>query len=152
MNDIEMRLKELIITRYGNLNRFCESIDMPWTTLDSILKRGVEKANIANVIKIAKALGIDTESLADGIIINRRDPSKNKDKEEELLADYHKLNDLGKEKARGDVADLTQIPKYTGKVVPFRREEPLVEAAHYCDDHDPEGDAHDDAIMDDENF
>ena len=32
-----------------------------------------------------------------------------------LLDDYQKLNTLGKEKARGDVADLTEIPKYTDK-------------------------------------
>lgn len=32
-----------------------------------------------------------------------------------LLTDYNKLNDLGKEKARDDVADLTEIPKYTEK-------------------------------------
>lgn len=35
--------------------------------------------------------------------------------ERALLSDYQKLNDLGKEKARIDVADLTEIPKYTGK-------------------------------------
>lgn len=32
-----------------------------------------------------------------------------------LLSDYQKLNELGKEKARIDVADLTEIPKYTEK-------------------------------------
>lgn len=35
--------------------------------------------------------------------------------EEALLSDYQKLNDLGKEKARENVADLTEIPKYTEK-------------------------------------
>ena len=43
---------------------------MPWTTLDSILKRGIANSNITNVIKITKELGIDTESLASGIIVN----------------------------------------------------------------------------------
>lgn len=72
--------------------------------------------------------------------------------ESALLSDYNRLNDLGKEKARGDVADLTQIPKYTGKVVPFRKEEVYLEAAHHKPVNDPEGDAFDDSIMDDENF
>lgn len=31
---------------------------------------------------------------------------------EALLSDYEKLNDLGKKRARDDVADLTQHPKY----------------------------------------
>lgn len=32
--------------------------------------------------------------------------------EAELLLNYQKLNDLGKDRAREDVADLTEIPKY----------------------------------------
>lgn len=68
MEQIEIRLKEMIIERYGSLKKFCEIIDMPWTTLDSILKRGVSNSNITNVMKITKELCIDTESLASGII------------------------------------------------------------------------------------
>lgn len=69
MNDVEIRLKELIIEKYGSLAKFCEIIEMPWTTLDSILKRGVEKANITNILKITRELNIDTEELADGNIV-----------------------------------------------------------------------------------
>lgn len=68
MEEMEATLKEMIIKRYGSLKKFCEKIDMPWTTLDSILKRGISNSNITNVIKISKELGIDTESLASGII------------------------------------------------------------------------------------
>lgn len=68
MEQTEIRLKEIIIERYGNLKKFCEKIDMPWTTLDSILKRGVANSNITNVMKITKELGLDTESLATGFI------------------------------------------------------------------------------------
>lgn len=46
MGETEQKLKELIISKYGSLNKFCEAINMPWTTLDSILKRGISKANI----------------------------------------------------------------------------------------------------------
>lgn len=68
MEQTEIRLKEIIIERYGSLKKFCEKIDMPWTTLDSILKRGVANSNITNVMKITRELGIDTESLATGFI------------------------------------------------------------------------------------
>lgn len=68
MEETEIRLKEIIIERYGSLKKFCEKIDMPWTTLDSILKRGVANSNITNVMKITKELGLDTESLATGKI------------------------------------------------------------------------------------
>lgn len=68
MEETEIRLKEIIIERYGSLKKFCEAIDMPWTTLDSILKRGVANSNITNVMKITRELHLDTEALASGTI------------------------------------------------------------------------------------
>ena len=52
MKTVEMELRELILEEYGSLAEFCKKIDLPWTTLDSILKRGVGKANIKNILKI----------------------------------------------------------------------------------------------------
>lgn len=75
MEATEMKIREMIISRYGSLKKFCEIIQMPWTTLDSILKRGFANSNITNVMKITKELGIDTESLALGEIIDSK--SKN---------------------------------------------------------------------------
>lgn len=74
MNNVENELKELILDRYGNLSEFCKKIDLPWTTLDSILKRGVDKANIKNIIKITSELNIDVESLANGQIVSKGTP------------------------------------------------------------------------------
>lgn len=70
MAETEIRIREMIIERYGSLKKFCDTIDMPWTTLDSILKRGIANSNITNVMKITKELGVDTESLASGEIIS----------------------------------------------------------------------------------
>lgn len=70
MNALESELKELIIKRYGSLKKFTDKIGMPWTTLDSILKRGIANSNIGNVLKITEELGIDTESLARGSIVS----------------------------------------------------------------------------------
>ncbi len=72
MNDIEATIRKIIIDRYGSLKKFCEIIDMPWTTLDSILKRGIANSNITNVMKITKELNVDTESLVSGVIIAAR--------------------------------------------------------------------------------
>lgn len=71
MNELEMKLKDLIKERYGALSKFAESIDMPWTTLDSILKRGIVNSNIANVLKITDALGLSADELANGRIVNK---------------------------------------------------------------------------------
>ena len=71
MKNVENELKELILDNYGSLAEFCKKIDLPWTTLDSILKRGVDKANIKNIIKITSELNIDVESLANGQIVSK---------------------------------------------------------------------------------
>ena len=68
MNELESNLKALIIQKYGSLKKFTEIIDMPWTTLDSILKRGIANSNITNVLKITRELNLDAEKLVDGEI------------------------------------------------------------------------------------
>ncbi len=62
---LEKELKELIINKYGSIRQFANSIDVPHTTVDSILKRGVDNSNLKNVIKICKALNISIDKLAD---------------------------------------------------------------------------------------
>lgn len=108
MEPMEMELKEIIINRYGSLKKFCEIIDMPWTTLDSILKRGVANSNITNVMKITKELKIDTESLASGIIVD----SFQKTDEPQTIAAHSNLNtaDLTEEEAT-DVANYIAFIK-----------------------------------------
>ena len=69
MDNVENELRELILSKYGNMSDFCKKIGLPWSTLDSILKRGICKANIVNVLKITSELGIDVESLAAGEIV-----------------------------------------------------------------------------------
>lgn len=65
---LEDKIKDMIISRYGSLNNFCNKIDVPYSTVDSILKRGIRKANVLNVIKICNALGLSVDSLKHGII------------------------------------------------------------------------------------
>lgn len=69
MQELESKIKELIISRYGSLKKFSEKINMPWTTLDSILKRGIANSNITNVLKITRELGLDAEKLVDGELL-----------------------------------------------------------------------------------
>ena len=69
MQELEANIKSLIIERYGSLKKFSETINMPWTTLDSILKRGMANSNITNVLKITRELGLDAEKIVDGEIV-----------------------------------------------------------------------------------
>lgn len=66
---IEDKIKELILSRYRSIREFTQAIDMPYSTFDTILKRGIENSNVTNVIKICKALAISADALAAGEII-----------------------------------------------------------------------------------
>ena len=58
---LEDKIKELIIEKYGSVRQFALKIDVPYTTIDSILKRGIDNSNVSNVIKMCKALGISVD-------------------------------------------------------------------------------------------
>jgi predicted transcriptional regulator len=56
-------IKKLIEETGLSTKSFAEKADIPYTTLRSILERGVENASVVNVIKICKALGITVEDM-----------------------------------------------------------------------------------------
>lgn len=62
---LEDKIKKLIIEKYGSVRQFSFKIDIPYTTVDTILKRGIDNSNVGNVIKICKALGISIDNLVD---------------------------------------------------------------------------------------
>ncbi len=72
MNDLELNVKNIIISNYGSLKKFADKINMSWSTLDSILKRGFINSNINNVIRITEELNISAEALAEGNIAEKK--------------------------------------------------------------------------------
>lgn len=99
---IEADLKQLIIDRFGSLSKFSEAIDMPWTTLDGVIKRGVNKANITSLIKICEGLNIDCESLYYGRLLPKQDMLKEdplSEKEQIHIKKYRALSEHGKKMA-----------------------------------------------------
>ena len=60
---IENKIKDMILKQYGSVLSFSEKVKLPNSTIDSILKRGIENSNIKNVVKMCKALSIDIEEL-----------------------------------------------------------------------------------------
>lgn len=60
---LEDKLKNLIIEKFGSVRQFAMKIDIPYTTVDSILKRGIDNSNVGNVLKICKALNISIDYL-----------------------------------------------------------------------------------------
>ena len=63
---IEDELKEYILSRYKSLREFSECAELPNSTVDTILKRGVFNAKVGNIIQICKVLNISADALADG--------------------------------------------------------------------------------------
>ena len=77
MKTSEDLLKELILSQYKSLREFTTVIGMPYTTVDSLLKRGIKKASVDNVLKICSFLNISTDALVNGRIeyINNEEPT-----------------------------------------------------------------------------
>ena len=58
---LEEKIKKLIIEKYGSIRQFALKIDIPYTTVDTILKRGIDNSNVGNVIRICKTLGLSVD-------------------------------------------------------------------------------------------
>lgn len=148
MDTTENRIKEMIINKYGSLKKFCEIINMPWTTLDSILKRGFSNSNITNVMKISHELKVDTESLASGKIVDSAERTEyGKQEIPKILKYYDILNDIGKYVATERVKELAEVPRYVQGDTTY-----YVNAAHPIEGATDEDKQFDEGIMDDENF
>lgn len=65
----EEKLKAYILTRYKSIREFVAHAGIPYTTMDGILKRGVDKASIGNILTICRVLGISADELGRGEII-----------------------------------------------------------------------------------
>ena len=65
---LEDSLKNLIVNEYGSLRQFAPYTGLPYSTIASILRRGIDNCNAQNLKAICSPLGISTASLLDGKI------------------------------------------------------------------------------------
>lgn len=61
--DATTKLRSLIFDRYKSVKEFSEAANVPYTTVHSILQRGVENSSVGNVIKLCRALEISVDDL-----------------------------------------------------------------------------------------
>lgn len=66
---IEEKLKDLVVERYGTMRQFSKEIGMSQSTFATIMKRGIHKASISNILVICKALQISADELANDRIV-----------------------------------------------------------------------------------
>lgn len=100
-------LKQKIKESGYNLKDFATKIDMPYTTLLSIVNKSVGGAALDNIIKICHGLGINIEML---------NPYAEIEPCVRIINKYDVLNSLGKQKADEYIEDLNDNPKYTQDV------------------------------------
>lgn len=89
---VERRLKNLIIERYGTMKDFTPHTGLSYSTVDTILRRGVKNASVTNVIAICRALNISADELANGRIV----PVEKKDFGSQRKADVNEMIDFVK--------------------------------------------------------
>lgn len=76
-------------------------------------RSGYSKPKDKRLVAIANVLHVDpTWLMGIDVPMVSSSPSELRPDETALLYDYNQLNDLGKKKARDDVSDLTEIPRY----------------------------------------
>lgn len=114
---IENELKQLILDKYGSVRSFTQSINIPYSTIDSMLKRGIDGTSVSTVLLVCLALNIDIEGLLNGEIIFK--PSSRNSSDLNLSSRLHRLSDLmeqmneeGQEKLLDYAADLVAGGRY----------------------------------------
>lgn len=63
---VEEQLKDQILMQYRSVRAFTNAANIPYSTMDSIFKRGIANAGVGTVIKIFGTLGLDIESIRTG--------------------------------------------------------------------------------------
>lgn len=61
---LEEQLRAEILSQYKSVRAFTMTVGIPYSTMDSIFKRGISNAGVGTVIKIFKSLGLDVESIS----------------------------------------------------------------------------------------
>lgn len=72
---IEETLKSYIIERYGSIRAFALSADIAYTTVVTILQRGINNASLTSIKRICDALNISPDKLSEGKIVFKSDLS-----------------------------------------------------------------------------
>lgn len=109
----EERIKQEILKNYKSVRAFTQAIDVSYSTVDSMLKRGVSGAGVGTVIKVCKALGLDIESL-----INHEHQSASLNltlKEINRIKKYRALDEHGKK-----MVDFTLTEEYNRLYPPVK--------------------------------
>ena len=101
----EEQLKQIILSSHKSLRAFTEKYDIPYSTLDSLLRRGIKNAGVGTVVTIFTALGLDVESCSDQFerleYVVKTDVFDNDEQLSTLVALYNQMDEAGRESLLG---------------------------------------------------
>lgn len=118
---IEDQLKQEILSQYKSVRAFTNEIGVPYTTLDSVFKRGIQNAGVTTMIKVFSALNLDIESIPSGELrpntSNKKSPGGAEGLEWDdlrsiLVHNFDQLNQEGQEKLVDLSDDMVSSGKY----------------------------------------
>mgnify|MGYP003295231740 CR=1 FL=1 len=99
-------IRKQIKEKYGTIDKFANAINVPRTTVNFVLKKGIEASNYGMINKIFKALNIS--HISDIPIV--LDPSLL-----ELINNYNQLDDIGKHTVKS--VTETEFRRVTSKPI-----------------------------------
>ena len=101
------------MTRYSSLREFTIESDIPYSTVNAILKRGIANSSLSNVSKICKALNISLDELEHNRIVPLDSTDNNEDQLElNKLIQYYKFKLQKSENITLDNIKLNDNEKY----------------------------------------
>ena len=81
----EESLREIMIQKCGSVKEFAAKANLPPETVYAILRRGVLRAGLSNILQICETLGISADGLAVGKIVPVDESYRQKTEIEEVL-------------------------------------------------------------------
>ena len=94
---IEDKLKEYILSKYKSIRAFTQEADLPYSTVDTMFKRGIMGMSVQNVINMCNTLSIDINKLAEGVIEPIKKSIMLDVNEFNLINQYRALDDYGQQ-------------------------------------------------------
>lgn len=89
---LEDQLKRMMIEKCGSVRAFSIASDISNSTVDSVLKRGVQNSGVGTVLKIFQFLGVDEKTLvSDRIIMVGEEAEKSPAPSEDSAGENGKL-------------------------------------------------------------
>lgn len=77
---VEEELQDFILSKYQSLRDFTIKNHLPYSTLSTMLRRGVNNTSWKTILKICNALEISADDLADGHVVERNESMTWQDK------------------------------------------------------------------------